>query len=238
MRKYFIIGFILGSLIFGSSFALAYMGPQISYLIFSDIKVYLDGAAVTSDVEPFTYNGRVMVPVRAIGEALGKPVEWDENNNTVFIGVKPSSRELLTQKPIKQIDKINKSRTAIFCAGSPLNMEMVFPDNKVVGNGFCLQGAHGDSMAVHFDLQGRGEKLNTTIGLDCKTSNSISRATFRILGDGKELFQSDYFTRLTYPQDITIPVTGVNDLSLEVTIDAESERTTALYANPSVDLKI
>lgn len=56
------------------------------------IKIVVDGVAVTpkdaagNSVEPFASNGTTYLPIRAIGEALGKEVKWDGETNTVYIG--------------------------------------------------------------------------------------------------------------------------------------------------------
>ena len=49
------------------------------------INVTIDGVPVQFDVSPRTVDGRVMVPVRAIAEALGKQVFWNPQTNTVEI---------------------------------------------------------------------------------------------------------------------------------------------------------
>lgn len=49
----------------------------------NDIKVLLDGKPITFDVPPQIINGRTLVPMRAIFEALGAQVEWDENSKTI-----------------------------------------------------------------------------------------------------------------------------------------------------------
>ena len=49
----------------------------------NDIKVLLDGTPLTFDVPPQIINGRTMVPLRAIFEALGAEVNWDGATQTV-----------------------------------------------------------------------------------------------------------------------------------------------------------
>jgi len=39
------------------------------------IQVFVNGAALVSDVQPMNINGSVMIPLRAIGEALGALVD-------------------------------------------------------------------------------------------------------------------------------------------------------------------
>ena len=48
------------------------------------ITVTLDGRAIAFDQPPIAINGRTMVPVRAIFEALGAEVEWDPSDQSVF----------------------------------------------------------------------------------------------------------------------------------------------------------
>lgn len=61
----------------------------------------LDGQAITPKdvtgkvVEPFISDGATYVPVRAIGEALGREVSWDGTANTVYIGKKPGADKVL-----------------------------------------------------------------------------------------------------------------------------------------------
>ncbi len=51
----------------------------------ANLSVALDGQAVSFDVQPFIKSGRVMVPVRAISEALGAVVRYDDSTMTVTI---------------------------------------------------------------------------------------------------------------------------------------------------------
>ena len=47
-----------------------------------EIKVYLEGYKISFDVQPQTINGRTMVPIRAIFEAMGATVNWDASTKT------------------------------------------------------------------------------------------------------------------------------------------------------------
>lgn len=57
------------------------------YLLFSDsgVKVELDNSRLAFDVLPIIQNGRTLVPMRAIFEALGADVEWDGYTQTVSL---------------------------------------------------------------------------------------------------------------------------------------------------------
>ena len=46
-------------------------------------------------VEAFIYNGTTYLPVRAVGNALGKQVSWDGKTKTVYLGDAPNSKKWL-----------------------------------------------------------------------------------------------------------------------------------------------
>lgn len=48
-----------------------------------EISVYIDGQKIEFDVQPVMIDDRVLVPMRAIFEALGAEVDWDDENQTV-----------------------------------------------------------------------------------------------------------------------------------------------------------
>lgn len=46
------------------------------------VTVNVDGKYLPTDVEPYLYSGRTMVPMRAAGEAVGATVDWDQATQT------------------------------------------------------------------------------------------------------------------------------------------------------------
>ena len=60
-----------------------------------DIKVMLDGERIAFDVQPQIIDERTMVPLRAIFEALGATVDWDQETQTVT-AVKDDTKIALT----------------------------------------------------------------------------------------------------------------------------------------------
>lgn len=71
--------------------AVATTGESAISVFFRNIIVTKDGKKVDlkdaqgNPVEPFLYNSSTYLPVRAIAEAIGAKVDWDEKNNTVII---------------------------------------------------------------------------------------------------------------------------------------------------------
>ena len=50
-----------------------------------DIRIFVNGIQVFSDVPPQLINGRTMIPIRAVSEALGAEVTWDNSTRSVKI---------------------------------------------------------------------------------------------------------------------------------------------------------
>ncbi len=85
-------GFIAGVLccvLFAGIGVLAKNTTETIQAIYRDIKIYVDGVKIEpkdangNTVEPFIYNGTTYLPVRAVGNAFGKNVEWDDATNSV-----------------------------------------------------------------------------------------------------------------------------------------------------------
>ncbi|MBP5245886.1 MAG: WG repeat-containing protein [Clostridia bacterium] len=57
-----------------------------------EIFVKVDGRLLQFDVPPILQNDRTLVPFRAIFEALGATVDWDDETQTVFVDLLPSFR--------------------------------------------------------------------------------------------------------------------------------------------------
>lgn len=47
---------------------------------------------------PLTYKGRTYLPLRAVAEAAGIPVDYDDNTKTVYLGTKPIQLAVLNKK--------------------------------------------------------------------------------------------------------------------------------------------
>lgn len=60
-----------------------------------EIKVYFEGSKINFDVQPQTINDRTMVPIRAIFEAMGATVTWDDTTQTA-ISTKDSTTVKMT----------------------------------------------------------------------------------------------------------------------------------------------
>ena len=109
MKKGTIRGFILGVLVtvllMASFTAIASTGAKTIEILYNNIKIALDGVQVTprdvqgNIVEPFIYQGTTYLPLRAVANALGLAVDWDNESKTVVLGTGGLSGDLSKDNP-------------------------------------------------------------------------------------------------------------------------------------------
>ena len=80
--KKFIAGVVVGTLLSGTiAFAATYTAYTAGY------KVLVNGKEFTSDPPPLVVEGRTYLPLRAMGDALGVPVEWNAELGQAEVGI-------------------------------------------------------------------------------------------------------------------------------------------------------
>lgn len=124
---------------------------QAAYM---NIKLVIDGVPVTpkdsngTTVEPFIYNGTTYLPVRAVGEALGKQVGWDGKTKTVYIGEVPGQVTYLLDV-CQPYEKLGFTTPTAFAMSG-----------KTYSNGFTLHGGGN----AYFNLDGKYSVLEFDLG--------------------------------------------------------------------------
>jgi hypothetical protein len=105
--KGFTVGFIVAALLFGAAaMAFASVGTYPLTASFADIRIFVDNRQVDprdvsgASVEPFIINGTTYLPVRAVAEALGMEVRWDNAAKSVHIIGTPSKASATPVTPV------------------------------------------------------------------------------------------------------------------------------------------
>lgn len=93
MKKKAVVLGLAGAMLLGTCSVSAANGTQNISATFRNIKIVVDGKQVSTSAEPFIYNGTTYLPIRAVGEAVGKEVTWDSATNTVYLGAVPASAQ-------------------------------------------------------------------------------------------------------------------------------------------------
>ncbi|MCW3791482.1 NPCBM/NEW2 domain-containing protein [Paenibacillus sp. LS1] len=147
------------------------------------------------------YSGTTYVPIKLIGDMIGKPVAWDGKTKSVLFGDSVVEGDYLTDKaPVDVADK------------SIVNSEMQL-DNQTYKNGLYVNIYYRNKTKQSYNLNGQYKSLNFNYASLDKASDDSS-ASMVIYGDGKELWSSTAVKGVPV-QSATIPVNGVLKLDIE-----------------------
>lgn len=183
---------------------------------YDNIKVVVDGREVQFGVdstgkiiEPFIYNGTTYLPIRAVGEALGKQVQWDQNTKTAFLGdgqvITGESQKVLTEV----MPPFTKSRVTVTTKNDTRNE--IDLAGKIYNNGISFEaGRVGSTGYANFNLEGKYSTLTGLLGLD----DAEQEVKVDFIGDGR-LLQSYDIIGGQLPINVTLDVTGVRLLEIK-----------------------
>lgn len=171
--------------------------------VYTGVTVYVDDQFILPTdanghpVDVFVYNGTTYLPVRAIGNALGKPVHWDDKTNSVYVGLRPtlSIRDLPTSnlshfwETYNGKDNLGQERLGAVDFQS---------DFYVCENAYDINGQYSTISGTLFQ---KYEKRRAT----------SEPSTLWIYGDGVLLFQSDMKGGMD-PVDFSVSLAGVQKL--------------------------
>lgn len=162
MKKHRLHDIVLGMLLMALVMGLAI--PALAATVktieanYMDIKLVVDGVPITPKdangkaVEPFVFEGTTYLPVRAVGEALGKDVKWDGATKTVYIGEIPGKINYLVDVcPPYETAKYKEyhSTDGNFFQMGGKNYSNGFTLND--GGGFALINLNGEYSTLEFE---------------------------------------------------------------------------------------
>lgn len=105
MKKY--LALLLGlSLCFSATSTTAFAGRN-------DIKVNVEGESVVFDQPPVIFDGRTLVPIRAVCEKIGATIKWDVNSRTTTVIKDNKTLRLQIDSPLMQVS-----------GGSPVRLDV------------------------------------------------------------------------------------------------------------------
>ncbi len=206
-----IAGVLIGATITGGA-VFAKSGREMVEALYNNIKIYVDGVkiqpkdATGKTVEPFIYNGTTYLPVRAVGEALGKTVTWDGETQSVYLGEKPGDAQYLMDvcPPYQghHLEEYPQSSGDFFMMGG-----------KQYSNGFAITHTM-DGFAL-INLDGKYSTMELDIGYIPRSYSaaSYSEYTVSFIVDGKTV-KTYNLDAYTMPQKITVPLN--NGLQLKI----------------------
>lgn len=193
-----------------------YKTIQVQY---SGINLVVDGVPVTPrdangmEVEPFVYNGTTYLPVRAVGEAIGKQVTWDGATQTAYIGEAPGQTSYLLEvcPPYQTHDYNIYYRCITYLASETKSFSMA---GQAYTNGLTMAGCNSSNTYALFNLNGNYKQLTMTLA---PADGSTGRVGVAFIVDGKQV-AAYTVEKGDYPKEITVPLNYGLQLKI-VTID-------------------
>ncbi|NEN84847.1 lamin tail domain-containing protein [Paenibacillus elgii] len=240
--KGFLLGAVTTLLLTSASVAAAAGGTQIE-VYFKSLKYMFDGSEKkpTGD-SGFIYKGTTYVPLRFIGESLGKEVSWDELTNTIWVGEKPAelktsgskseessgNTQNLTSLPFKKEDEASMLNVDSWGKGG---------HNTAVHKTFFIGGTeystglglylHDNPYPAHLrtggtvelQLNGKYERLSGFAGADDSKLSNTAKGTMTFIADGKEVLALKDLAAGEKPRQVDLALSGVQTLRINFQSD-------------------
>lgn len=210
--KYGVTGFTLGALFFSGIALGATNKIEVS---FDPVKFIVDnvdktpangkfnnnGSSVPSSI---IYSGTTYVPLKLVGDMMGKPVGWDGKTKSILFGDSVAGGDYLTDKAPSAVAERAQMNQAMVIGGQTYTKGL-----WMNYNGWSHTGTQ------EYNLNGQYKTFNFSFATLDK-ARSGSSASIKIYGDGKEIWSSNALAGVPI-QSESVSVSGVLKLSVEFT---------------------
>lgn len=161
-------------------------------------------------IEPFIVDGTTYLPVRAIGQAFGKNVEWDNATSTVYVGPRPG-----VKAGLKDVPPFQKSTWVAVLDGTwSINNFTVAGVEQSIGLRYQLGYGEGSNYAM-WNLNGNYQNITLTMGHVDGTYNGSATIYFT-LDNATTPAVSYELQPDAIPQTVTVPLNGAKSLNISM----------------------
>lgn len=185
--------------------------------LYGGIEVYVDGRQVdTGGVEPFLLadRGVLVVPVRPLGKALGKPVTWDENAARVYLGEAGPGKEPAPAVPPARLEDVKVLRNVGEFYRQ--DAEYFYIASRPFAGGIAVELAKDGRAETVVEPGGKYKILEGYLGVEDETQDSSGAFYLTVYGDDGQLYRSPLVKPAAYPLLMRVDVAGVKRLTLAV----------------------
>ena len=205
-----------------------YANRNIS-VVYNDIKVNVDGQVVTLKdaqgriVDPFNYMGSVYLPARAIAQALGCSVDWNQQTQTVLIkkSTTEASRNAVPLMDICPPYNVSSEYIIHYKSGQLHNNYVSFND-ITYGNSLLMTYSADTPMSqaieAYFDFQGKYSELTGVVGA---IDSSKVGATVSFIADGR-VIQTVEVKKGEDPVQFKLNLTGISKFTVSLLRGADT----------------
>lgn len=181
--------------------------------VYTGVNIYIDDVKLDpkdangNPVEAFVYEGTTYLPVRAVGEAVGKTVQWEGKTDSVYLGKHTGEKPAVWLKDLDYF-KGDDWRT-------PENS--TWSDDSVKDNmGKVHKNVISGDISNTYKLNGQYSKITGTFFYNYRSRSYGSTFNLKIYGDGELLYSATVGGGIE-PIDFSVDLTGV--LELKVVLD-------------------
>lgn len=218
--KKIIIGFLVGSILFGGIGVYAAGGSKsinVNYTI-KDIKI--DNVSQMPEKAPFAYEGTTYVPLRYIAEKLGEPVKWEGETQTIYIG---DMGEETAVYPGNGMDYMNyqEGYSSNFLVESYQsgkikdNVGNEYDKFVRMGLDYWAYGTKEGWNFVEYPLNGNYEELKATVGLTENSKNTTRVVDLIIYADDKQIYSKELKAGY-FPEEINLDIKNAMKVKIEL----------------------
>lgn len=136
-------------------------------VMFNNIKIVVDGKELKTDKEPFIYEGTTYLPVRAVGEAVGKNVTWDAASKTVILGETEQKEIEKEPEQPEETTSDDDSRLGELASKPSTNVNNI----KIQCTGARESAGYTDGIEVDFKFTNNSDLEHTVILDELKVNN-------------------------------------------------------------------
>ncbi len=182
------------------------------------VRIYWEGVEKTlfdvkgNKVEPMIYNGTTYVPLRGMAELMGKNVDWDQANMSVYVGGAPTEETT-------PLDKLDKSKIDTSSVGMQINTSFKLKDKDMRCDNLLLSDYRNNIYILdgkYTRLVAKAVMPYTKIGSD--RANDI--VFYSVEDDGSKNELARYELEQTKePIDIEVNLRGVTNMEIDWYVD-------------------
>ena len=222
--KYAVMGFVICAMLSAGVMVMAANATQtVTREVTYGVRVSLNGQEIQFDQDsrPFTTGGRTFLPVRAIADAVGLAVDFDQNENTVHLGdrfaAEGRTRTLREAAPYFDMDRLVNGVPAWFFNSSTFHNSLNMggaAHNDVLQFSSTLSMSGSTVFSLH-NLNGDFSRLTGYLGR--VDGSGIFDVTFNFIGDGT-ILQTYRLNATDMPIPVDVFVEGIRQLRIEMVV--------------------
>lgn len=187
--------------------------------VYTGVDIYIDDVKLNptdvngNPVEAFVYNGTTYLPVRAVGEAVGKVVQWEGKTNSVYLGKHTGERPAVWLEDM------------VYFTGRD-NIDILKDPKNNLGDSYSHAVYLRYTQNVYL-INGQYSAISGTLfqTFDKRSENETSY--IEIYGDDELLYRAEV-TAGQIPVDFYVDLTGV--LKLEIRGNTYDSWSDTIYA--------